>query len=465
MATKISTDNPLSKITIFLIIISVIWVKLNVKPWAKGKIIDWDIVDYYDYLPALFIENDWTLSFVKKNEEYYYNNHIYWPQKTSEGNYVIKMSMGLSYLYLPFFWIGHLEAKIKGLPTDGFSQPYHKWIYLSAVFYFFIGLWFLRLFLLRWFRDKVVAIAIILLVLATNLFYYATHESAMSHVYTFSLFSVLIYLWDRWFAYNKLLTGMFIGFISGLIVLIRPINIIPVVVFPLFYNLIDIKQIKDRVVYLLTQYQQIILMVFFAILPWIPQFYYWHLNTGQWFYYSYGDEKFFFLKPQIINGLWSYRKGWLLYNPLMYLTILGIPVLWKYRRSLFWSYVIIFPLYIYVVFSWWCWWYGGSYGGRAMIDIYPVLIFALAAIIDRIFNLERSLRFFKYVSMIPAFMLIYWNILQIIQYRHTFLHYDSMTKEAYWKLFGKPALSDTAYWSLLSPPDYEKAKRGESEYP
>lgn len=67
--------------------------------------------------------------------------------------------------------------------------------------------------------------------------------------------------------------------------------------------------------------------------------------------------------------------------------------------------------------------------------------------------------------MIPAFMLIYWNILQIVQYRHTFLHYDSMTKEAYWKLFGKPALSDTAYWSLLSPPDYEKAKRGESEYP
>jgi hypothetical protein len=99
-------------------------------------------------------------------------------------------------------------------------------------------------------------------------------------------------------------------------------------------------------------------------------------------YYSYGDEGFFFTNPQIINGLFSYRKGWLIYTPLMIFALLGILTLARRKFQQFFIPVLIFTVAnIYVVYSWWCWWYGGSFGSRPMIDSYPLMAVALAGMV------------------------------------------------------------------------------------
>ena len=50
------------------------------------------------------------------------------------------------------------------------------------------------------------------------------------------------------------------------------------------------------------------------------------------------------------------------------------------------------------------------------------------------------------------------------QYRTSLLHWDSMTKEAYWGIFGRTTWPQ-GYEQMIKVPDYEKALKGEEEYP
>ena len=50
-----------------------------------------------------------------------------------------------------------------------------------------------------------------------------------------------------------------------------------------------------------------------------------------------------------------------------------------------------------------------------------------------------------------------------MQYREGSIHWDSMTKEAYWASFGKLHIPKN-FEKMLKHPDYDKAKEGEDEY-
>jgi len=58
---------------------------------------------------------------------------------------------------------------------------------------------------------------------------------------------------------------------------------------------------------------------------------------------------------------------------------------------------------------------------------------------------------------------IWLNQFQINQYRTSLLHWDSMTKEAYWGIWGKKTWPE-GYDKMIKVPDYEKALKGEEEY-
>ncbi len=83
------------------------------------KVIAWDVVSYYAYLPATFIEHDLTLSFTEHEHA-----GTYWPETLADGRKVVKTSMGLSIMYCPFFLAAHVLASAFGYPADGFSTPY-----------------------------------------------------------------------------------------------------------------------------------------------------------------------------------------------------------------------------------------------------------------------------------------------------------------------------------------------------
>ncbi len=69
------------------------------------RVIAWDVVSYYSYLPATFVQNDWRLEFMNDSAAAVHHREQwrYWPIQHENGNHIIKTTMGASIMYLPFF--------------------------------------------------------------------------------------------------------------------------------------------------------------------------------------------------------------------------------------------------------------------------------------------------------------------------------------------------------------------------
>lgn len=424
---------------------------------AGRAVINQDVTNYYCYLPAAFIHNDLSFRFVQENPTYYSYNAMYWvvPVKGKENSYVIKMSMGMSFMYMPFFLMAHGYTKyFTEYVPNGYTPPYEVFLVISSIFYVLIGLFYLRKLLLKFFKDGIVAIVLLLLMFATNLYYYCSTEPAMSHAYSFSLFAIFAYLSVKWIERRTWKTALVLGLIGGLIVLIRPVNIL-VFLWPILFDVKSFEDLRTRFNLIVKNWKHILLITLGGFVILFPQLLFWKINSGSWLYYSYNDEHFFFGNPQIIKGLFGYRKGWLLYTPIMLFAILGIVVSYFKDKRFFWSLAIYLPLHIYVIYSWWCWWYGGSFGSRPMIETYALLAFPLAVWIDWMSrNRSRIVAF-----SILAVGLTGLNLFQTIQYRYGSIHYHGMTKEAYWLNFG---IRDPApgFYDIIDEPNYDKAKQG-----
>jgi TRAP-type C4-dicarboxylate transport system permease small subunit len=113
-------------------------------------------------------------------------------------------------------------------------------------------------------------------------------------------------------------------------------------------------------------------------------------------------------------------------------------------------------LHIYVIFSWWCWWYGGSYGSRPMVDTYGILALPSAITIERITRLKKW-TFPIWIAIFGFFICL--NIFQIFQYVAKTLHYDSMNQQLYFKQFGKLEKIE-GFYDQLSEPNYDQARKG-----
>ncbi len=443
----------LSKAAIILVLLCSIWFQFSAKKWRWDAVIVWDAISYYAYLPATIIYNDLSLEFAQNDPESF--SHRFWPSQSPTGRNVIKTSMGMALLYSPFFAIANLVASPLGYAPDGFSPPYQFLISIGALFYLLLGLIFLRKLLLRFFDEKTTAITLILIVLGTNLWYYSTMEPGMSHTYSFALFAIFLHVLDKWLERAKVSHAVVLGIVCGMISLIRPTNAL-VGVFFLFWNVGNIKELKERVFLLVGRWKALLVMSSIAIAIWIPQLLYWKIQTGQIFYDSYGEEGFFFNSPRIIEGLFSFRKGWFIYTPIMLVATAGFFILRKLAKRTFIAIVIFMVLNVYVIFSWWSWWYGGSFGARPLIESLVFMAFPLAAGVQWAFSRKLIIKISLFF-VLSAFTIL--SVFQTLQYYNGAIHWDSMTRESYIKAFGRlrpfPELKD--YWRA---PDYDLAIKG-----
>ena len=379
-----------------------------------------------------------------------------WAVTLENGNRFIFTTMGMSFMYFPAFVMGHTYATIsKKYEANGYTQPYRMALIVNAFAIFFLGLIYLRKILLRYFSNITTAITIFAIGIGTNILHYATLESGMTHVYNFSLITFFLYHLINWEESKKTKYLIYLGLFGGLITLIRPTNILIYIIF-LLWNVTDFKKLKKRFVYLLSNFKIPIILIIAFLIPWIPQMIYWKIYTGHFLFFSYGkNANFFWSNPQIINFLFSYWKGWYIYTPVMFVATFGFILLYKRKKQFFYPIAVYLVLTIYVLSSWWSWWYGGSFGSRSMIDAYAVMSFPFAAITE--YMIKRKI--IKWFYLLILINLIWYNVFQLFQYRAGAIHYWSMTKEMYWETFLK--LSPTKrYWKIAKTPDYDAARVG-----
>jgi len=114
-------------------------------------------------------------------------------------------------------------------------------------------------------------------------------------------------------------------------------------------------------------------------------------------------------------------------------------------------------LNIYIIFSWWCWWYGGGFGQRAFIDSYALMAVATAVLLTAAVSARR--KWFKTITVSLFLLLLSLGIFNNFQYYYGAIHWDSMTRVAYFDSFGRVRPS-ARFNDLLEAPDYDKAREG-----
>jgi len=427
--------NSLSNITIGVIILIMTFVSSNLN-WGKDHwkgILEADAKGYYAYLPAIFIYHDLNFGFFEKIEkEKYYDKNLYYDYTSgSNGKRINKYYCGTALVQLPFFLIAHYSSYLLNFDMDGYTKPYPILISIAALFYLWIGLLFLNLTLKTYhFSERTRAFTLIASVFGTHLFYYSVGELGMSHVYSFAFMNMFIYYLRQYFIFFKRKHLLLLSIILGIIVLIRPINGMILFIIPFVAgNYTNLKNgIKKIMNY---KKQSLFAFIVFTLIISI-QFIIYKISTDQYLVYSYGDEGFNFMSPQIFNILFSYKKGLFLYTPILLLSLTGAYFLWKNARFEFYSFFGFFFLITYILSSWWCWYYGGSFSSRVYVEYIAVFMILLGTLIERV---NRKWIRNMFISSIIALIVICQ--IQTYQYRYYLIHWSEMTKEKYWDVFMK----------------------------
>ena len=281
------------KSALWVIILVSLYTNLSLQYWKNpDRLLIWDVKSYYVYLPAVFIYHDLSLKFVERERDKI--GDVMFLEEGPKGIYYNITTYGLSLLYSPFFLSAHAYATIANAEPTGYSPPYKFALMLSCVFYLALGLYFLLKLLMKYFPPWPTAITLIVIALGTNLYYYSTHEALMPHAYLFALISIFLYMGDRWYEKTDLKNSLILGFIIGLIILIRPVNIIILLLF-ILWGVLSWRSLITRILFLIKSYKWILLMILVTFMIWVPQFLYWKYISGNYLFYTYSDQRFFYV--------------------------------------------------------------------------------------------------------------------------------------------------------------------------
>lgn len=436
-----------SAIACLLFLLMAVQEVLEIRFWSTMRVLEWDAEAYYHYLPATFIRGDVRdLAYVADLDDVLHPNNMssFGLFHVKETGYdCIKYTYGTALFEAPLFFAAHAycHGPWTGHPANGYSAPYQLGVSLSSVLFVFLGLLVLRKFLLRHVGDPATALALITVALGTNAFFYCTVNSGMSHPYLFFLFALVIERTDTWHRAPSRRKAIGLGLALGLVLLTRPIDFIVVLVPLLWTYGLGWRSKWDLVGRHRTH---LVWAIAAVILPLLPQLLYWKATTGHFIFYSYRIEGFNWSDPHILDGLFSYRKGWLVWSPLVALGFIGLGVMVADRseRPLAWPIIAFFPPALYGIFCWHQWWYGGGFGSRPLVETLPLLALPVAVLADRSLHRHRVIGALFVVIVLCG---VHLNLFQQRQFLISIVHWEDMTKERYWEIWGHET------WEGLKP--------------
>jgi len=374
----------------------------------KRASIDWhstywaDAAGYYIYLPATFIYG-YTAEKYPDGLWEKMGGGFYIDKK--ENKLFTKYTMGLALLTAPFFLIFHFIAIASGSVTDGFSPIYNMMPFVASPLYLLIGLLFLFKFLRHYVNKWAAIISILAVSAGTNLYYFTFVSPYMTHVYSFAVFSFFLLSLKKYFLSdclsNKYL--IFIALSSGLIFLLRPTNLIVLLLIPLL-DVNSLSSFKIRIVNIF-KLRRLFLFTFIFIITILPQLIYWKFSSGSYLFYSYGDEGFKYLThPKFLEVLLAPLNGMFLYNPIIFIFFIAL-IFSIFKKCINSILIFIITLIsLYIISSWDTFYYGCGYGCRPFIEYLTLLALPFAQFI------QNSKKIIQKATIVIGLYLIYFNL-------------------------------------------------------
>lgn len=392
----------------------------------KG-VVQSDGMGYYAYLPAIWIEQDlsWEFYFEEGNQEMlrHFDQRFLMDMG---GRKLLKTYCGEAILLSPFFIAGSVLGTLRGQQVTGYEPWMQGVVHIAAWFYLLIGIWYWMKFLVMYgVHRRGVFLSVIALVFASNLFHYATVEVTMTHVYSFSMIACFLYVVKRLLETHSLKYGIFSAVSLALIILIRPVNGIVIFILPFLAELhVWKKLIKQKWNFMLAS-----LVLFVSLCSIQPVLNY--LQCGILFPWSYGEEGFFWLRPAIMEVLFSFRKGLFIYCPVFFLVVIMLFVGLKKNRRIMLGTIVLGAIVVFLISAWWSWYYGPGFGHRAFIDWYPILFLPLALAVNLVGRITRI-----GITMIVGCLVVF-TLIQTYQYESGIFEKEDISWSGYKYVFMK----------------------------
>ncbi|MBS1775610.1 MAG: glycosyltransferase family 39 protein [Bacteroidetes bacterium] len=426
-------------VALTLVLVGIFWIFAG----KKSEIFHGDTLGYYMYLPSTFIyHNLKTVEETPIADDFPENTKSSFRNLKNNGfvspiGYKLNQyTYGVALMEAPFFFLAHGYEKLSHKSANGYTSSYINSIKISAIIYAFLGLLFVYRILNEYFDELASLLVTALTLLATNLLWFTFYQAGMSHVPLFFLWSVAIWLSIRLYINPRPALFLMLGFVCGLITLIRPTDILCLLI-PLLYQVYNRETFVQRFNFLMANWKNLLLFILFFLLPIVPQMFYWKALAGSYLFYSYGNQSFDWLHPKLIEGLFMASNGWLFYSPIMIFSIMGM-FLFKTMKpwlGVLWTLV---PLYIYVTYCWYCYNYINGFGSRPMIDIYPLLAIPLAA-----YLVTLSKRFFVF-KLFTTFLCLFFvaaNFSYSAQQANGLLFSEESSMRYNWQILFKPHIN------------------------
>jgi hypothetical protein len=375
-----------------LAIAATAWIYAADLTYYEGGPIRSDGAGYYVYLPALLLDHDVTM--VRTAARSFggdpgYIPGVKWvrtsvpPGHPGQHRPLDQFGVGEAVLIAPFFAVGHVLAIVMNERRDGFSWPYQAAASAAGLVYMLLGLAFTAAVLRRWFDRRTVVLTVLALTFGAAVFNYGTYETTWSHAYSFFLVALIVrltlWVWER----PRFAGAIALGASLGLLGLVRLTNL-SIVVFCLLVGVERFADLRRRARSLLRHVDLVAVGAGVFLVMLVPQLAYWQRIMGTIFVNQYQGTgaHLDLLHPHLVGVLFSVRKGLFFWTPLIVLAVAGLPLLRRTARPLFVPAVAYLVVATWVAASWSIWWYGGSFGMRALIDAMPVFALGLAALIE-----------------------------------------------------------------------------------
>lgn len=402
--------------------------KVNWKDGQWQHVLEADAKGYYAYLPAILIYHDLNFDFFDSIEKKETNPLYYDYRAFSNGKFIDKYYIGTAICISPFYLIAQVINYFIFQDSTGYGYIYIVLLTIATCFYTALGLFFLKKILFLYSSNKLsIIITLGLILLGTNLFYYSIGEPGFSHAYSFCFFSIFIFLTLNFFKNLDKNYLLWSALVLGLIILIRPVNALIIFSIPFLSG--SKEKLVEVLNLLVSNFGLLSKVIGLVLLFPLIQLIIYKIQTGEFTVYSYGEEGFNFSQPEFFSFLFSYKKGFFLYTPLALIALIGL-----FNKSLSIFQKISFTLFIffviYILSSWWMWYYGGSFSSRVMVEYLPFFGISLLLLIE--FNCNRLYKVIIYTTLLLLMLL---NQIQTLQYRYYIIHWSEMTKHKYWEVF------------------------------
>jgi hypothetical protein len=385
-------------------------------PAVTTRIYASDEVQYFSFLRSLAFDGD--LSFQNEYQHFYdagaggagFHDTFLAERFTAAGRRINFGTIGPALLWAPFYGVGHVVAGLTGAPQDGYSGPYVSAVAYGSTIYGWLAVGLSVLIAQRLVgRGFAPALAV---VIGSPLIFYMYVTPPFSHACATFVVALFLWVWlrvrDQWTMAGVIALGL----AGGLMATMRDQTVLFLIPPAIDFLRTSLRHHPRVVTLRFALAGTVATLVAFS-----PQLLAQHAINGYLGPHESVGNKMSWTSPHFFEVLVSPFHGWFAWTPLAVLALAGLVALatgrtrarqadaaWIGMCALV---MVLLQIYINGVVE--SWTVAGAFGQRRFVELTPLLVLGLAAVLTTDLQPRR-------LTWVVIGVCVWWNLGLLLQF-------------------------------------------------